>query len=527
MDEVQEITEIDVVETKKEGKSGVKVGASRPLKMRDIDAQAEEVKKQRSLPPKPADRVDFDALVSWCKLLTPVMWSHVVIYVYRWLPVIRREPKYIDVISQMEDLNLDYMISKHGGGKFGFYVTDTDKRENKQVFEASLTVPMSYDPILDYDELDRTCKDNRSYVDNLKARRILDVEGNVITKKDSQSMSSDNVGVVREIVGLVKSLNNDQQERLKRTIEPEGGGVGKSLSDILIKKLEQEDPNKQLATMTALITAMRSMMPEPPKQDGGLKDTIGIIIPMFTQMMSSQAESNKQLMAVQSENSKMMIEAIKEMKGQGKDPLDSIDKILGITEKIRDAGGGDNVKRGTTEILVDAARDILPAVFGNIRDMMVLAKMGPQGLGVTPSQQPQQQAQPQAQATPGLPAAQGDDIVELVTVLQQVKVILMKNIMDGKDGVDVADQMVGLFGMPAHAAIAKHGEEKLLEAAKSIPDFWNPLVQAYGEEYLVNWVHEFVNFKDIMAAEEAAEQVPEVEDVVPEKKEKKKGRPVQ
>src|SRR5215467_8866565 len=78
----------------------------RPPKDREVDKAAAVLAEKHEVPDPPAKTIGFDQMQEWFKLLTPEMWSHLMVYCYRLRPRIIRQlkdpdlPNYIDCLSQ-------------------------------------------------------------------------------------------------------------------------------------------------------------------------------------------------------------------------------------------------------------------------------------------------------------------------------------------------------------------------------------------------------------------------------------------
>ena len=159
----------------------LKKGEEKPrfVRNREIDKTTVEQAKQHTLPEPPGKILSWDQMHAYLSLLTPEMWAHVLIYVYRVRPKIRRQlvnvhaPSYIECIG--EPFTFDWFVSRHGGGRYVFDVLDTDKKPKDpdkptnlfagKLFQCTYSIDdAKYEPILDYRELELEARENTSYI---------------------------------------------------------------------------------------------------------------------------------------------------------------------------------------------------------------------------------------------------------------------------------------------------------------------------------------------------------------------------
>ena len=96
---------------------------------REVDHAAKALADKHALPQPPGKQLTFEQMQEYLKLLTPEMWGHITMYLYRTRPRIIRQlkdpdaKKYIDCIG--EPFDMEYMIERHGGGRYMLEAVDS------------------------------------------------------------------------------------------------------------------------------------------------------------------------------------------------------------------------------------------------------------------------------------------------------------------------------------------------------------------------------------------------------------------
>lgn len=502
------------------------------IKKREIDRKAEEIKAKNTLPPPPGNNVDFDTMIQWLGLLTEDMWKQTIVRLYRHEPIINNElvvadaPKYIDVIGGIFDK--DYIIEHHGGGKYGFFVNGGDG--SKKLFEARLTIPVTqYDPKFDIRTLDVNAKDNIKWVQWAKMKGLLDKDNRPVDTKKVEtptapvdSTANAVLATMDRMFGMFQKMNNQEKEYVRSKIQDnENGGLGSTIGTILVEKMKQDDPNRSMESFAK----MASMF----KTDNNSE--------LFKLMLQMNDSANARMDAA---NARMM-EVLKEIRKPTKDedeekedPLDKIDKYLTIFEKMGVKVGGRSGPSSYIETGLELVKTLgVPAMnlVNNIMHMSALAKQQSLGnvqappmpnpnsntplppqiniapptptnnytqMGVNPNPEPIpiDNVKP---LTPEIVNSMSQPIQEIQIAIHQAGGLISKHIMDGKKGWEFGSVLVDMYGAGTHAMVAKYGAETLVEGMKSVPEFWKPLESTFGEEYLENWVGEFINYEEILA----------------------------
>lgn len=482
-------------------------------KKTEIEEKAAAIKEKRALPEPPGKLVAFKDLTDWLSLLSEDNYDRVTIWVYRREPIINRQlvdpsaDNNIDIIfNTFEQLTIDYMIKHHGGGNYKFTVKDGDKPKTQLggFFEATLNIPMAeYPPILDLREVEWDNPRNKGFKAWCRSRRMIDdnnmpvIEKKEIAQPVTQGLDAN---MLKMMLDFTAKMSEKEQIALKKQIGGEEA-VTKSMNELFLEKLKQDDPNKQMTMVLSLVTAMKSMQPEV-KPD----NTMTTILPIIMKMMDdSRAAADRQ--------QAMMLELFKQRESDNKpvaevDEMDKLEKLLNLAAKIKGGNVGRAEEKSTVDTLLEKGMEVLPSVLGIVGNIIALNAQA-KGVGVTPAptievtpnateqmnkvnmEQTKQQVQPQ------LPTN------EAANMIAQYGPIIM-NKLSG-EGWEFGAWVAEGFGDMAAAAIIKHGPEGLLNAAKSVPTFWQQVETTYGEPHLIKWLQSLCNYKEIMKQMEMEE----------------------
>ena len=501
----------------------------------EIEAKAKEIKERTELPKKPGSRVQFRELKDWLNLLTPEQEEQVMIYMYRLDPPIIRQKvnpdalNNIDVIgsSGFKDLTEDYIKNTQGGGKYQLTIKNLGYKpkvgaDNSGYFECVVTVPyilmrpkmVHIDGSgLDLREVnwdDPKCQAFKAWA---MAQGYVNKDGNILDKTvtgQQTTQNSDMVPVMKMMMEFVTKMSEKDQDKLKRQLGGEDA-LTKSMGELMLEKMKQEDPNKQMSTMTTLITAI--MGQNKNSGDSGL----ATIMPMFTALITSMQDSaNKQFQM-------MMALLTKEKEGSGGETKESgneIEKLRAMIELAKEIKGG-NVQRSTAEVIVDGISNNLGPVLGIVGNIVAL-RAQQQGIKTVPvsgspmdvaneqnKMNTQQKPQQQQTNAPGLAEP------EHLHILRQFAPLIYNNLT--KDGWDFADGVEGMFpgGEQILAKVTGQGVDNLLVAIQQIGqvnlpgvgqvDFYQQVMNTYGEAHLRKWLDEFCRYKAILAEIEKQE----------------------
>ena len=493
-------------------------------KVSEIEAKANEIKEKRALPPKPGDRVAFHELQKWLALLGPEAQERITIWVYRRDPIINRQlvdpqaDNNIDILYQdFDKLSEEYMIANHGGGNYKFTIKDEDKPKTQLggYFEATLNIPMlDNPPKLDLREVEWDNPRNKGFKSWCRSRKMIDENNKPMAEIKQQEAKVNGSGgvdasMLKMLLDFTTQMSQKEQNALKQKIGGEDA-ITKSMGDLMLEKMKQDDPNKSAATMIQMITAIKGIQPEPQKDN-----TIAVIMPLITGMMANMQAASAQAIESSKQNFQMMMEMFKANQPSPReegDELEKLQKLLAIAKEIK--GGGTAAEKTMTESLIDLGRDVLPSaltLFGNIMAMNAAAK-GVQGIQPMPSvpSQPADvkqgpanfatlherntmnyQPQPNPPNAPALPAPS-----EAANLIAQFEPIIINKLAG--EGWEFGAWVSEGFGDASAAGLVKYGPEGLLNAAKSVPSFWQKVESTYGEPHLRKWLASLCNYREIM-----------------------------
>lgn len=512
---------------------------TRVIRNREVDKAARGLAEEHALPQPPGHTLSWDKMQEYLALLTPDMWNHVLIYFYRVYPKIRRQLRdatlknYIDVFSQ--PFTMEYIIGRHGGGKYYFQAVDTDKRSKEEggteIFKCLLEIDdVKHDPILEYQELEMEAKINQPYITWLRNKGILDSKGNVVSQQNSTQANPTNglaaTKDVLEILKYVSQMNTDQQNQLKSRLAPEEDSIGKGVGQLLLEKMKQDDPTKQAEVWAKLVSSLKDII-GTSKSDNGISG-------IYDKLIEMQGEHNKTVMS--------LLDRVFQMQQKPAEPprtaLDDFDKVFALLDKAR-GWGGSGGKRTGWDIGYDIARDIgLPVIqtvgqtISNImalRRGQVTAPAAPGAPAVPTSFDPyanpnaaaayastlRNQAPPAGPATPAAAAATTPPPAPAPAaaatpgageIFQQYGGLVLNAINNSTPGYAFADYVVGLLGQATHAMIANHGEDTLVATMMAIPEF-----SIFGEPRIRTFVHEFIHFEEFSDQEEEPTEPDEID----------------
>ena len=479
--------------------------AFRPLRVskeiRDIDKQAERMTKELTLPKIPSKDLKFDKMMEWLGLLTEDMWSKISIYIYRTRPsLILKEPKYTEIL--VEKFDRDYIIRKHGGGDYTFYV----KGDNKELFRSSISISTAlHEPLIDLAELDLNDYKNKPFIANMEAKGYRVVEGKLQKINDTTPIvqNSNNemiVGMMNRMFDMMGKMNQNEMESLKRKLDPENNSLGKTVGDILVEKMKQDDPNKALTVLTPIMTIMKDIVGAKP-QDTGISEIIKLMIAQMQASMASQQT--------------LMLEM---MKSKSDDGLGSLDKVLALADRINEGRGGGSGKRSTGEVILDGVEKLAVPALTLISNILAARSGKGQAVTIEPNVPTQQQptnvttmprqasdmyrnpalakADPEDMNTPSAPQIDAG-MQMIVQLINQFGGLMLQNMQAGKDGWEVAEMAAGLYGVQVKAAIESlktEGVDKVVAVMMTNAQF-----AELGQAYLLKWVNEFLNYEQVIA----------------------------
>lgn len=504
------------------------------VKKSEIDKQAEAIREERKLPNKPGDHVAFIELRRWLEILDDSQLRRLNIYVYRQDPIINMQlvdpesDNNIDIFyditkESIKDISEEYFINTHGGGRYKLVIKDLDKPKTQKggFFEANLYISMTQYPpkIKDLRVVEWDNPRNKGFRTWCKAQKLIDENGMPTIDKVTpinQPQADTTVPVVKMFMDFFSKMDDKKQEQIKRDIAGQDG-IGKNIADILVERMKQDDPNKQVAVMTAMITAMKGMIPEPVKQTTSELTTI---MPLITAMMESGRQQTTILVESMKSQTSMLMEMLKANKeggGEGVDDTTRLKNLLEIAKMMK--GGTATPEKSMTESLIEAATTILPQALGIVNNIMSL-KAAQAGMGGNVGPVPTTSIQPQIrpQPTNGVAPEQQTGAIQPMTLnekqnaIKQFAPLFLANL--SKEGWTFAAWIVDGFpqGDAIVASIIKDGSADLLATIKSVPELWNQINSTYGEAHLTKWVESFCNYREeIRKREEEYEAEEEIE----------------
>jgi hypothetical protein len=443
-------------------------------------------------------------------------------------------PNYIDCIG--EPFNLDYLIARHGGGRYQIQATDSDaKRENNSslLFRCNFEInDAQYPPILDFAELELEAKDNKSYVEWLQNKGIIDSKGKPL--QSGQPVPASNATTlsakeVLDILGYAHKMSTDQQAAFRSQFAPGPDSLSKSVGEILLEKMKQDDPGRDWDRMMAFMEKIN-------KPDGSM----GHIL----QMLQAQIANGQEQRKTDLEYTRLLLENSRH-EASPRNQFGEFREIIGFARELLGTGGG---RRNGWDTGLEIARDVvLPGLqtLGNtIANIMALRNgAAPVAPGQQPAPRPaptgpfdpyrnpgaaRQYAsslaqQPHPQPAPGQapppppmpspapppgPPTATDQEAQLLSLMQQYGGLIVNHMNNSTPGYDFADYVAGLLGTGTHAAICAYGEDALVSVMLRIPE-----ISIFGESRIRVFVSEFVHYQEYIdaAAGEGEEEQPEPE----------------
>jgi hypothetical protein len=330
---------------------------------------------------------------------------------------------------------------------------------------------------------------------------------------------------ILEILKYVSTMNAEQQNQLKSRLAPEHDAISKSVGDILLEKMRQDDPAKQVQMWSGLVSGLKEII-GTSKSDTGISQ-------VYDKLITMQQTNTNTVMS--------LIERVLQNQNQTQQrtALDDFDKVFALLDRARQWGGS-GARRTGWDIGYDIARDIglpivqtfsstltnimalrrgatpagtvpgaptVPAAFDPYREpaaAAAYAKTQQAATTPTPTQPPAPPPPPPPAPPPGgaQPAATpaAGTSPELLQIFQQYGNLVFQALNNGTPGYAFADYISGLLGTTTHAMLANHGEDTLVSTMLGIQEF-----QLFGETRIRSFVHEFIHFEEFQEEDEAIE----------------------
>lgn len=536
---------LDDDDTPASGNSGTSASSTpsvrSPIKLsrENLNAKADDLAKQLELPKRPGEVVqDVEVIQKWFDMLSAEHWNKLMVYVNRIYPVINRkiknpdENKYIDVISKDTYESAGnksiyrYLSNQHGGGKYQLYVNDVSKKGNQTLFIGYVIVPTDeVAPKINLDELDVYHKTNAGFIVGLQNQGIMDSNKKFIDPKgnnnnnqtptttQSNGSGSDTAAVMAQVGAMYK----DMMTILAKANERDRGELNKGgLNDLFLEKLKQEDPNKQVAMLSTMLTALQGLIPKPVAPDTSNQISIKDILQMQQGSHDKMLEMMGKLMEGRNDKQEDDLERLARYKqvlpelfgGRGKSGEDR-EKTTGelIYEGVKELG---LPILGIVSQMFQAktgAAPIIPVTVGQAQAMIP----GPATSNVIPMPAPQGQQTPQQNNSSAQPQEQvmPENLSPIVVkYIQAYGMVIINAIKAKQTGVDVGQSisdMTSMLGEDVYTILKNQGKDKILSTMKAIPEFWNQTGGVYGEAHMVQFVEEFINFEEILDKEDGEE----------------------
>ena len=316
------------------------------------------------IPPPPAPRCTWEQAEPYFNTLTDEQWSFIESYVYRLVPIIDRtlsdinHKSYIDIIQGKIDR--DYIVSEHGGGVYNLKINDRTTL-NKPLMNLKIEIPVTEaQPKLDIRELDLNENKNKRYIDKLiqegKLTPDLKVAGNTPQSQMTSSGGNQTVPeamykMMSDMMQMFAKMSDQQQRQILDKISTRDE-IGGTVGTILVEQMKQQNPNAMLSTVVDIL--------------GKQKNTAGEFTPIFTVMTTMMS----QMSAMQSENTKMIVEVMKSSmenskKNNSGDDEESggtglIGKVKEIIELASMIKGGRAAEKTTLEVVGDIVGILVP-----------------------------------------------------------------------------------------------------------------------------------------------------------------------
>lgn len=467
----------------------------------------------RKLPKCPSAYLKYDQLIEYLTTLTALHWSHVMVYIYRVWPIVYRDPKYIDCVASLEEVKEERIISEFGGGVYKLMVCDLDLKRNTKISEAKLTIShVDHEPILNYAELDTSHRDNKSFVQRLIAKGVLDQNGNVIGANTVQQQQAREAGDIGALTATLQQVVNSLLQERRQAQSQGKTGI-------------DEQVIKQSLDMVG--GAYKSALETAVKQGNvGEVDQMSKVMSMFTQMIGllKPAESTsttmfEKILAIQADNHKAQLDLMREMmkaRNDVQNPGGQLEGVLGMIEKVKNIFGleaGSVGKPSTLETVLDKAPTILDSltkITGNFAQITTaraaMAGVAPRpaapspGAMISPSAQPIPPSAtiigPEAQTLQS-PTIVDDLGFDPIAFCNQYGPTILSWINNNKTGYELAEWVEGGFGTTVYLSIRNIGKAKILRAMQMVPEYWQLIapIQPQAEQF----IDEFIAYADTPA----------------------------
>ncbi len=346
--------------------------AEMPVEAKNTTESEPKRKRQSTLPKPTAKTLTPEAFYAYTKALTVTDWPHVLIYILRLWPRIVREPKYIDKLAS--PVSEEYLLTHHGSGKYWIMLNDTDNDQTVCQTYPDLDSPDS-PPLLDLRELDVTHDKNRTFVDHLKRTGKLTMDGEVVQPgRDNGNLEA--TGITQIALEAMR-MNREQKPGMEnlafgKMMDMMSNASTKSI-EIALSHAKKDDPGgfmtlmvqmmqAQQTTLTALLTKLLD-----GNGNKGSDPVIGVLMKQMelaekrAELAESRAADERK--SAEAEKQRAHEKEMKALEMRG-DPMEMIDKVLNIKDRLTDDPEPKNWKEKLVDQGFSALPDILNAVKG-------------------------------------------------------------------------------------------------------------------------------------------------------------------
>lgn len=463
------------------------------------------------LPPVPGEYLNWEQWESYALTLNKNHWSHMDCYLYRYFPIIDREPKYIDCLGEWKDFN--YYISTHGGGDYGLVVSDRGlPKRSQKICSVKFTVDkQKFDPILNLIELDMKEIKNRAYINKLINQGKLSPDMEIINMQPRGS--TDQSELVKDLTDKLVNMATDKASQNGKARETgiENQAASRAIdmvSDVSKKLMDQQinnnDPLKLLDVVTRLVGSNKP-------NDSSL-DLMKFMMERSDKIIQIMMDSIKST----NERIEKLIEKIgekKEANGTGGANLDSLNTMLEIAERL---GGGKT--SSTLETILSTVKEVIPHFAGPLMQGIMSRQPYPIQTPGSPSQSlpslpsPNDSGviampSPNPSNDPSTPVATGVVTVnEIAQAISQFGPRILQAIERGDQGSDLAQSLEMLTGYETYLRVKALLEDRslVMEAAKRVPQFYM-VIKGHGLDKFEGFLDSFCEWSTLRESPEGEE----------------------
>lgn len=503
-----------------------------PLSERGSDPTAptgagKKLRKPSTLPQSNAI-VNDAAFFDYVAALDPEAdWPRVAIYGYRHWPRIIREPSYvlkIDGEKPADALDKEFILRELGSGKYNLKLND--KTSGRTIVQCN--IDYSYPdrpPLIDLRELDTAAAVNRLLVEKLVREGKLTQDRQIVTPPESSDASLAQAlrDVAMEAMKGKGGAGGVENLASQKAFEMIATASQKSLEVVIANLKGAGEGHKgggELAAIMPLLIALVGAKNAPPPPAPAADNTVVTILTTMIESANKRAEAAEKLASEERKEAaaerQRQHEKDLEMLRQRGDPLDMVDKVLGLKERL---GGNEPDNRKWPEKLVDElaphvgqALDVLgkfasrpayqpgpprpAAAPGAGQPARPMPAGGPQPVQAIDQQpQPGQQAEPQPGETEvPQPISQDPEITFLYPIfIERGQNLVQLFSSDPGCGPMIADLVRTSAGSAVYERIARMGVDKILATVDLIPQMAADFAKAGTPEMIREFISDFID----------------------------------